>query len=226
MRRGVAGVALGAGAAAVLVAAVPGLVGPLRDALGGVPPGVLIGLLVLLGLALVWRSGRRARRLPEPEPLVPDRSDASRAPAVGEGFDDRLDRVTDPDLPRERRLPAQDDVRERVRELAVTACRTAADCDRAAAERAVAVGAWTDDPRASALAGGPEAPAPPLHVRLWDLVRAESAFRRRVRHALGAVRAVQRGERDPGVEAVEHEREREPAAESNPGPGGAPEVDA
>lgn len=213
MRRGVGAVALAAVAAAALVAAVPGLLGPLRDAFAGLSAGALMGLLVLLGLVLAWRSGRRARRLPEPEPLVPDRSDVSRAPAAGEGFDDRLDRVTDPDLPRERRLPAQDEVRERVRDLAVTACRTAADCDRATAERAVETGAWTDDPRASVLVGGPGAPAPPLHVRVWDLVRAESAFRRRVRHALAAVRAVQRGERDPGVEQLAARQEPDPAPE-------------
>lgn len=214
MRRRVATVALAAGAAALVVAALPWVPGPLRDALGGLRAGVLIGLLMLVGLVLVWHAGWHARRLPAPEPLVTDRSDASRTPAVGERFDDRLDRVTDPDLSRERRLAGQDDVRERLRDLATTACRTAAGCDRATAERAVVTGAWTDDRRASVLVGGPGAPAPPLHVRLWDLVRAESAFRRRVRHALDAVRAVQRGERDPGVDWVEQEPEPGPEVQA------------
>lgn len=217
MSRVVRGVALAAGVAAVLVAAVPGLPpAPVRDAFAGLSAGALIGLLVLVGLLLAWLSGRRARQVPEPEPLVPDRSAADRAPAVGERFDDRLARVTDPDLPRERRLAGQDGVRDRVRAAAVTACRTAADCDRETAERAVDTGAWTDDPRASALVGGPEAAAPPLHVRAWDLVRAESAFRRRVRHALAAVRAVQRGERDPAVDAL--------GSESGPAADPPPEV--
>lgn len=200
MKRVVVGVALAAGAAAVLVAAVPGLPpASARDALAGLSPGVIIGLLVLVGLLLVALSGRRAKRIPDAEPLVPERDAGPRAPAVGAPLDDRLDFVADREIPRDSRIREQRVVREHVREVVVTACRMAADCDLETAERAVETGAWTDDPRAGALVGGPEASSPPLHVRVWDLVRSESAFRRRVRHALDEVRVVQAGDRDPGV---------------------------
>lgn len=201
MRRVTAGVALAAGVGAALVAAVPGLPpAPVRDALAGLSPGAVIGLLVLVGLLLFALSGRRARRIPEPEPLVPERDPKSRTPAVGEALDDRLDFVADPEIPRDARTEEQRAVREHVREVVVAACRTAAGCDWDAARGAVEDGTWTDDPRAGALVGGPGAAGPPLRVRVWDLVRSESAFRRRVRHALDEVRAVQAGDRDPVVE--------------------------
>jgi hypothetical protein len=59
--------------------------------------------------------------------------------------------------------------------------------DHEAAARAVETGAWTEDRRASALVGGPEAPSPSRLRWLLDLLLTGSAYQRRVRHAVAEV---------------------------------------
>lgn len=196
----------GLGAAAVLGAVVlsiaPGLVpAGLRGALSAVSPGVYVALLVLVGAAVLLVVARRSDG-PRAAPLYDPPEPTDRPPALGERFDATLERATHPELPRGARIDHQDAVREWLRESATNAVVRATDVDRDSAAELVASGQWTDDRRASALLGDDQAPAPPWYVHLLDLLAPESAFTRRVRHAVDEIEAVGDGDRQPGPGAT------------------------
>lgn len=184
--RVVAVVAVLALALAVVVALAPELV-PLPPAvlelLGALPAAVVLSLLVLVALVLLFLRSR-ASRSTTIEPLLPRSEPTGRAPRFGGRFDGDLAAATDLEATRERRLDEREGVEETVRTAAVDAYAIEHGVDHEAAREAVATGAWTDDLRASALVGGPEAPTPSWGQWLVDLLRGESAYHRRVRHAL------------------------------------------
>lgn len=194
--RVIAALGVAAVLAAFLLAVAPGLVpSSVRSTLSAVSPRVYVALLVLVGALLLLVVAARSGG-PEAEPLAPEPDLGDRPPALGERFDGALARATDPSLPRSDRLDYQAAIREWLRETAAGAVARAADCDREVATEIVATGAWTGDRRASALLGADEALAPPWYVHLWDLLRAESAFARRVRHAVAEIHALDAGDRE------------------------------
>jgi hypothetical protein len=178
---------------AVLLAAVavlePGAVPlppPVRAVLTTLPPGVVLAVLAFVGVVLLLVRSRGSRAAP-PEPLVEREEPTARATELGSEFDARLATATDLDADRARRLTARESVEATVRDIAVEAYALDADVDHEAAARAVETGAWTEDRRASALVGGPEAPSPSRLRWLLDLLLTGSAYQRRVRHAVAEV---------------------------------------
>lgn len=181
---------------AFLLAVAPGLVpSEVRSTLAALSPRVYVALLTAAGFVMLLIVAARSGG-PSAAPLAPESDPGDRPPALGERFDRSLDRATDPSLGRDVRLEYQSAVREWLHETATDAVARAADCDREVAAQVVADGAWTDDRRASALLGSADAPAPPWYVHLWDLLRAESAFARRVRHAIDEIHAIDAGDRE------------------------------
>lgn len=182
--------------AAFLLAVAPGLVpSGVRSTLSALSPRVYVALLTAAGFVMLLVVAARSGG-PGATSLTPDPDLGDRPPALGERFDRSLARATDPSLPRDSRLDYQAAIREWLHETATDAVVRAADCDREIAAQVVVDGAWTDDRRASALLGGEGAPAPPWYVHLWDLLRSESAFARRVRHAVDEIHAVDAGDRE------------------------------
>ncbi|MUV50741.1 hypothetical protein GJ630_14085, partial [Haloarcula sp. CBA1122] len=59
--------------------------------------------------------------------------------------------------------------------------------------RDVRTGSWTDDRRAAAFLGGPDAPDPPIEMQLRDWASGEG-FDRKVEAAATEIRRLQRGE--------------------------------
>jgi hypothetical protein len=181
---------------AFLLAVAPGLVpSGVRSTLAALSPGIYVALLTAVGFVMLLVVAARSGG-PSAAPLAPEPDQGDRPPALGERFDRSLDRATDPSLQRADRLAYQSAIREWLQETGADAVARAADCDREVAARLVADGAWTGDRRASALLGDADAPAPPWYVHLWDLLRAESAFARRVRHAVDEIRAIDAGDRE------------------------------
>lgn len=175
----------------VAVAAVvaPGAV-PLPSAvevlLTTIPAAVVLSLLAFVGIVLLFVRSRRSRSS-EIDPLLEPEDTGPRAPALGSVFDEDLTAATDLDATRERRLVEREGVEELLRDAAVDAYAVEVGVDRETAHEAVVAGAWTDDPRASALVGGPDAPTPSWGQWLLDLLRSESAYHRRVRHAVAEI---------------------------------------
>jgi hypothetical protein len=178
---------------AILVAVVavlaPGAVPvppPVEALLETVPAAVILSLLAFVGILLLFARSRRSRSA-ELDPLLEPDEVGPRAPALGSGFDDDLTAATDLDATRERRLVEREHVEEIVRDAAVEAYAIEVGADPETAHEAVVTGAWTGDRRASALVGGPEAPTPSWGQWLLDLLRSESAYHRRVRHAVAEI---------------------------------------
>jgi hypothetical protein len=116
-----------------------------------------------------------------PEATVIDGERPSRA---GTAVDGPLARLGDATTTERSRSSARWRVRARVREAVVATLR-AEGYDREDALALVERGAWTDDPRAAAFLGGPEARDPPLRDRLRDWA-AGDPFARGARAAVAA----------------------------------------
>lgn len=182
---------LAAAALALAPSLVPGAAA-LERAVVALPVQALFALFVGALLLLVFAravqvrlasesaAGRTRRTAPQPD-----------EPTLGAAFEETLSTAVGA-RDRARRRHAQSDVEEELRAVAVTSYRLATDCDAEAAEAAVRAGDWSDDARATAVLGGPEAPSPPLYQWVYDLLRRESAYRRRVRHAVREIRDLQR----------------------------------
>lgn len=177
------------GAVAVLV--LPGLGTQVAAALSALSPSVVVALLAAVAVAVtLLRASGSSARAPVQRRVRPDRDAPDRAPVLGASVTESLARATDADATRARRTDGRDRVRAALRDAAVDAVAVSEGVDRDAARETVLTGEWTDDPRAAAVVGDERAPSPPLATWLWDLVRGEDAFRRRVRHAVDAVREV------------------------------------
>ncbi|WP_276260806.1 DUF7269 family protein [Haloglomus litoreum] len=174
---------------AVVAVVAPGAV-PVPPAvealLDTIPAAVVLSLLAFVGLLLLFARSRRSRAS-ELDPLLAPAEGGPRAPALGSGFDGDLAAATDLDATRERRLVERENVENIVRDAAVDAYAVEVGVDRETAHEAVVTGDWTGDRRASALVGGPEAPTPSWGQWLFDLLRSESAYHRRVRHAVAEI---------------------------------------
>lgn len=169
---------------AVVAVLAPGVVpSAVGNVLTALPPAVVLSLLAVAGILLLFVRSRRSRSTGV-EPLVAETESTPRAPRLGGPFDDDLASATDLEATRERRLVDREGIEETVRAAAVEAYAVEHGVDREAAREAVTSGGWTDDRRASALVGGPDAPTPSWGQWLLDLLRSESAYHRRVRHAL------------------------------------------
>jgi hypothetical protein len=166
-------------------------------------PGVLIALLAAFG-GLLWLASLQGRTAYSDAPLVPRREPTPDAPRLGASVDATLDRATDLDATRDRRVTTREDLRETLFDLAVDTYAGAAACSPETARRAVESGAWTDDRRAAATLSEDAGSDLPLWLWLLDLFRGESAFRRRVRHTLRAIDELSRA--DPGSIETTDER--------------------
>ncbi|QLD86858.1 hypothetical protein HWV23_14370 [Natronomonas halophila] len=203
-RIGVIAVSLLALAGAGVAVFAPGMVpSPVIAAVTSPSPGVLIAMLAAFG-GLLWLVSLQGRTPYSDAPMVPRREPTPDAPRLGAAVDATLERATDLDAARGRRVSTREDLRETLFDLAVDTYAGAAACSPEMAERAVETGAWTDDRRAAATLSDDEGPDLPLWLWLIDLFRGESAFRRRVRHTLSAIDELSRA--DPGtVEALAEE---------------------
>jgi hypothetical protein len=203
-RLGVIAVSLLALAGAGVAVFAPEMVPPpVITAVTSPSPGVLIALLAAFG-GLLWLGSLQGRTAYSDAPMVPRREPTPDAPRLGAAVDTTLERATDLDAARARRVSTREDLRETLFDLAVDTYAGAAACPPETAKRVVESGAWTDDRRAAATLSDDDGPDLPLWLWLIDLFRGESAFRRRVRHTLRAIDELSRA--DPGtVEAPTEE---------------------
>jgi hypothetical protein len=188
--------------------AVAGLLVAVRPSLaGGLSPTYVVvtavGVLGLVQAVGVGYSRLRGQRLA----ATPTRVERPRSfPTPGGEFDrglGGLPRLTTREADRERAV-----VRERLRETALAVLTRYEGYDRAAAERALDRGTWTDDPEAAAFFA-PDTAEEAFTDRIRDAVAAERAFVRRA----GAVTAVldarvtegrpTRADRDPPGDQLE-----------------------
>lgn len=170
-----------------------------REQLQRLPPAMLIAIVAWFGLMLWFDRARRRTESPAspledewPEP--PSGVTPETAPRVGDDWTAAIDLATSPTAPRHARLEARDRVETELRSIATELYELTHDAEPSRASDAIETGDWTDDRRATALLGGPEAPSPPIYVRLFDLLRPESVYRRRVRHAIHALHGLAAGD--------------------------------
>ncbi|GCF12951.1 hypothetical protein Harman_08860 [Haloarcula mannanilytica] len=136
----------------------------------------------------------------EPEELLdellePETTQAEPDDLVGDEIDDLLSEIdgrVDPYSGLEASYASE--VRNRLRETVRQVLVETTDMSPEEAARAVRNGSWTEDRRAAAFLGGPEAPDPPIEVQLRDWASGEG-FDRKVEAATAEIRRLQRGER-------------------------------
>lgn len=136
----------------------------------------------------------------EPEELLdellePETTQVESDDLVGDGIDDLLSEIdgrVDPYSGLEASYASE--VRNRLRETVRQVLVETTDMSPEAAARAVRTGSWTEDRRAAAFLGGPEAPDPPIEVQLRNWASGEG-FDRKVEAATAEIRRLQRGER-------------------------------
>jgi len=126
--------------------------------------------------------------------LRPERSHGPSGDAVGTRLDAHLDRIGGlVDRRYDDRYTAYK-VEQSLEALAVAVVAEAADCSRERAADHVAAGTWTDDVRAAAFLGGPDAPDRPLAMRIRDWTNG-AAYDRQVRATVDELAAISGGER-------------------------------
>jgi len=129
------------------------------------------------------------------ELLEPEGTRAAPIDMVGDDIDELLARIdgrVDPYDGLEASYAAE--IRDRLREAARQVLVETTDMSIEAAAREVRTGSWTDDRRAAAFLGGPDAPDPPIELQLRDWASGEG-FDRKVEAAMAEIRRLQRGER-------------------------------
>jgi hypothetical protein len=128
------------------------------------------------------------------ELLEPEATQTESGDMVGDDIDELLAQIdgrVDPYNGLEASYAAE--VRNRLREAARQVLVETADMSTEAAARAVRTGSWTDDRRAAAFLGGPDAPDPPIEMQLRDWASGEG-FDREVEAAAAEIHRLQRGE--------------------------------
>jgi hypothetical protein len=136
----------------------------------------------------------------EPEELLdellePETAQADDEDLVGHEIDDLLSEIdgrVDPYSGLEASYASE--VRNRLRADAREVLAETTDMSLEAAAQAVRTGSWTEDRRATAFLGGPEAPDPPIEMQLRDWASGEG-FDRTVEAATAEIQRLQRGER-------------------------------
>lgn len=127
------------------------------------------------------------------ELLEPETSQAESGGLVGDDIDEHLSEIdgrVDPYDGLEASYASE--VRNRLRETARCVLAETTDMSPEAAARAVSAGSWTDDRRAAAFLGGPDATDPPIQMQLRDWASGEG-FDRKVEAATAEIRRLQRG---------------------------------
>lgn len=126
--------------------------------------------------------------------MRPERPHGPSNDAVGTGLDAYLDRIGGQvDYGYDDRYSAYR-VEQNLESLAVAVVAEAADCSRERAREHVAAGTWTDDVRAAAFVGGPDAPDRPASMRVRDWANGD-AYDRQVRATVDELAAINGGER-------------------------------
>lgn len=143
----------------------------------------VVGAIAAVGifLALIFAYQGRAGTVQQIE--TPDAEGAQPVPAPGDDFDELVEKSKSWRAREER-----EEVRDRLRETAISAVTKTENCPRYAAEHRVETGAWTADTYAAALLGEDEAPNLPLLTRLRFAVGGSS-------FEVSVVRAVEEVER-------------------------------
>ncbi|EMA61879.1 DUF7269 family protein [Halorubrum kocurii] len=146
------------------------------------PSTVVVTLIGALAVAQGARyaNERRGRDRRTADPGEPER----RAPATvpGAELDERIDRMTAASLGG---YASRRELRERVRGVAVAAVARERNCSTGAADRAVELGTWTDDPTAAAFFAGDA--SYPVGVRVRAALRGRSRYGYGLRAAIDAV---------------------------------------
>ncbi|MUV51678.1 hypothetical protein, partial [Haloarcula sp. CBA1122] len=122
------------------------------------------------------------------ELLEPEATQAKSGDMVGDDIDELLAKIdgrVDPYNGLEASYASE--VRNRLREAARQVLVETADMSTEAAARDVRTGSWTDDRRAAAFLGGPDAPDPPIEMQLRDWASGEG-FDRKVEAAATEIR--------------------------------------
>lgn len=126
--------------------------------------------------------------------LRPERPRGPSNDAVGTRLDAHLDRIGGQvDQGYDDRYTAYR-VEKNLESLAVAVVAEAADCSRERAREHVAAGTWTDDVRAAAFVGGPDAPDRPPSMRIRDWASG-ATYDRQVRATVDELAAINGGER-------------------------------
>lgn len=125
--------------------------------------------------------------------MRPERSQGPANDASGTQLDAHLERIGG------QVDPGYDDkytayrVEKNLESLAVAVVAETADCPRERARDHVAAGTWTDDVRAAAFVGGPDAPSRPLSMRIRDWANG-ATYDRQVRATVDELAAINGGE--------------------------------
>lgn len=187
LRRLRVAVGFGAFAAGLVLVAGAGWL-PLSGLAGTVSRSVVVLLGVVAVLQALW-AAFRARSVspdvadpPDPEPVGLDRP-----PVAGGEFDAAVERLADPASPD---ADARERVRKDLRRTAVTLLAEREGVSREEAARLVTKGDWTDDPRAAAFLGGPDAATVPVAVRVREWLAPETPAGQRARRAADEVVAL------------------------------------
>ncbi|RLM44739.1 hypothetical protein DVK00_09785 [Haloarcula sp. Atlit-47R] len=128
------------------------------------------------------------------ELLEPKATQADSGALVGDDIDELLEKIdgrVDPYNGLEASHASE--IRNRLREAARQVLVETAELSTEAAAREVRAGSWTDDRRAIAFLGGPDAPDPPIEMQLRDWASG-AGFDRKVEAAVTEIRRLQRGE--------------------------------
>lgn len=193
---------LGSIGALLTLAALAVLVRPdLLDSFSGVvsvvesqnPEHLLLALGVVVGAYATWSArARTGEQILDRGPAArfegatdpPEAVSAADRTRTGASFDARIEAACTGDE------EALDAVRSVLAETAASAYARAGDCEREAVCRAVATGAWTDDPVASAFLADDEGPNFSVLARLRAWLDPEVERRRRVERTVAAVGGV------------------------------------
>lgn len=178
----VAGLVLVVGAGWLPLSGLAGVV----DGPGGRAAVVVLGLFA--GLQGLWAAFRARSASPDlAEPPDPEPVGVERPPVTGGEFDAAVERLADPST-------GDDEARERVRRdlrrTAVTLLVERTGCTREEAATRITRGEWTDDVRAAAFLGGPDAATVPMGVRVREWLAPETPAGQRARRAAEEVVAL------------------------------------
>lgn len=142
----------------------------------------VVGLLALVQAIRIARA-RQTSDLQATE--TPDVETVESMPTSGDEFDRTVAEIRSG--PRRILIRERADLREMLKEAALTAVADQENCSREQASEYIEAGTWTDDAHAAAFLGGADAPSPPLLDRMKIAASSESPFQHRIRRTADAV---------------------------------------
>ncbi|AUX09807.1 hypothetical protein AArcSl_2182 [Halalkaliarchaeum desulfuricum] len=149
------------------------------------PGRIVVSVIGVLALVQAARIARRRHRSTLDEAKTPDPERSVSAPQPGDDFDTVLEQFVD-----RRHQIARVRSDEGLSAAAVAVLVQFAGKTETEAKRRVKAGTWTDDVYAASFLGGENAPSVPLRDRVWNTLRRESGYQRRIRHTVDAIDAV------------------------------------